>query len=143
MKKIITVMLLCVSVIAAAQEMGKVAQPKMSGDEKSAKIIALWDKATGGLNDEQKSKITALATERFAKMEEFRKANKGKKDLIKAESKKLKTDFRNALKTMLTEEQKTKVKAYVMANKKNKKVKSKDNKSDAIDNIDIDDLEMD
>ncbi len=142
MKKLLVVLTVCMSLVVNAQD--KVGKLKMAPDERANKVTEVLNSAVGGLSDEQKSKILMLNSERFTKLTAFRNANKGKKDEIKAEAKKLRSLFQTDLKSILNGEQKAKLKEYVKAKRaEGGKAKGKMKKGiKADDSIDLDDLDM-
>ncbi len=144
------------------KEMPKVSQemPK-SGDvaQKVKQSIESISKAVGGLTDEQKSKITAINTEKFTKIAEIRAKMKGAdKETLKKEIETVRNSYKGSIRQILTAEQLTKMKEYAKMNKKadgkgnkNKKgkkgkkdkdeSKNEDMEKDVLDDLDKEDLE--
>ncbi len=143
MRKLLVVMTVCLSLAVSAQT--KAAKMKMTPDDKSNKVTEMLNTAVGGLNDEQKSKILGLNSERFMKLKEFRMANKGKKEEIKAEAKRLRGLFQTDLKGILNGDQKAKLKEYVKARRADGKGKAKGKMKEmgaSEESINLDDLDI-
>jgi periplasmic protein CpxP/Spy len=176
MKKIILTLSILGSLVTGVQAQDRTEKPKVNqempkGNDIAQKVkqsIESIDKACGGLTDEQRTKITAINTEKFTKIAELRtKMSGADKEAVKKEIETIRDAYKGKIREILTPEQIAKYKENAKMNKKegggkgdrngkgegkkegkdkkDKKIKGekKDNDSgkDALDDIDKEDLE--
>jgi periplasmic protein CpxP/Spy len=168
MKKIILTLSIlgCLVTNAVAQEraeMPKTNQAMPKGNDIVQKVqqsIESIDKACGGLTDEQRTKITAINTEKFTKIAEIRaKMKGGDKETAKKEIESIRNSYKGNIRQLLTPEQIAKLKETAKMNKKDDKKEGKkgkkdkkgkkekgenkhnDTDKDALDDLDKEDLE--
>jgi periplasmic protein CpxP/Spy len=140
-------------------EMPKANQEVPKGNDIAQKVkqsIESIDKACGGLTDDQRSKITAINTEKFTKIAEIRaKMKGGDKEAAKKEIESIRNSYKGNIRQLLTPEQIVKLKETAKMNKKEGKKDKKDRKGkkekgekkdddmekDALDDLDKEDLE--
>ncbi len=138
MKKLLVVLALVFAVSSInAQENGKGKKPgkgKPTPEQRAQKSVDNLDKSVA-LTEDQKPKIYDAALTRAKKVDAILEANKGKKtpeerEAVKKEVRAAKKEYRDAVKLILTQEQKDKLKAKAKerkaakANKKPTKMKN-------------------
>jgi Spy/CpxP family protein refolding chaperone len=131
MKKVIALSLglIFLGTLSAQNKSGK---KNLSLDERVNQRMEILEKATGGLQAEQKTKLQALNIEKVAQFMEWRKANKGKLDKTNPDVKAAIANYKTSLKAILTAEQKKNLMTYL-------KTKKASGKAGA-DDMDINDL---
>jgi hypothetical protein len=86
-------------------------------DERVSQRMEMLEKATGGLQEEQKAKLKVLNNEKVAQFMEWRKANKGKLDRANPEIKAAIKSYKTSLKEILTPDQKKNLMTYLKTKK--------------------------
>lgn len=139
MKKLLVLlaMVFAVGTIGAQEEAKgkKPAKVKLTAEQRAQKSVDNLDKSVT-LTPDQKTQVYDLALTRAKKVDAIREANKGKKtheerEAMKKEIKAAHKEYRTAVKAILTQEQKDKLKAKakekraVNGGKKGPKVKNK------------------
>jgi hypothetical protein len=110
----------------------KSSKKNLSLDERVNQRMEMLEKATGGLQEEQKVKLRVLNSEKVAQFMEWRKANKGKLDKTNPDVKAAIANYKTSLKAILTPEQKKSLMTYLKTKKSSGKV--------GMDDLDINDL---
>jgi hypothetical protein len=101
-------------------------------DERVNQRMEMLEKATGGLQADQKAKLQTLNSEKVAQFMEWRKANKGKLDKTNPDVKAAMTNYKTSLKAILNADQKKNLVAYLKTKKAGKKLE--------MDDLDLNDL---
>jgi periplasmic protein CpxP/Spy len=176
MKKIILTLSILGSLVTGVQAQDRTEKPKVNqempkGNDVAQKVkqsIESIDKACGGLTEDQKTKISAINTEKFTKIAELQaKVKGGDREAVKKEIETIRDSYKGKIREILTPDQIAKFKENAKMNKKEgggkgdkngkgegkkegKDKKDKKNKGekkdsdsgrDAIDDIDKEDLE--
>jgi hypothetical protein len=131
MKKVMALSLglIFLGTISAQTKSGK---KNLTLEERVSQRMEMLEKATGGLQEEQKAKLKVLNSEKVAQFMEWRKANKGKLDRTNPEIKAAIASYKTSLKAILTAEQKKNLMTYL-------KTKKSNGKAD-MDEMDVNDL---
>jgi hypothetical protein len=131
MKKVMALSLglIFLGTISAQTKSGK---KNLTLDERVNQRMEMLEKATGGLQAEQKAKLQTLNTEKVAQFMEWRKANKGKLDRTNPEVKAAISSYKTSLKSILTADQKKSLMAYLKTKKASGKA--------GLEEMDINDL---